>query len=253
MGANVSPMDMGSGHRSGRQAGAGFPHEPQPPVSEPRRIYPVGLLLSGRRCLVVGGGKVAARKISGLLACGASVTVVAPRVHEAIAVLATEGEIATIDGPPLEVQVREYRDGEAAAYSLVVTATGDSEVDERVSRDAKNAGVWVNSADDPARSSFILPAVARDGAVSVAVSTSGTSPALATWLRDRLAEEMPVGSGEIAALLAEARQTLLRGGASTQSVDWHGLLEGALPSLVAEGRIEEARTLLEEALRAARE
>ena len=88
---------------------------------------------------------------------------------------------------PLDVQIRPYERGEAAAYRLVVTATGDPDVDGAVYADAEEAGVWVNSADDTEHCTFMLPAVHRDGPVSVAVSTGGTSPALAGWLRGRVA------------------------------------------------------------------
>ena len=118
-------------------------------------IYPVGLVVKGRRCLVVGGGRVAARKIAGLLACGAAVTVVAPEVHVAVAELSDSGVIAAIDESPLEVHIRPYSSGEAADYVLVISATGDPAVDETVRRDAQSAGVWVNVADDPSRCSFV--------------------------------------------------------------------------------------------------
>jgi siroheme synthase-like protein len=198
---------------------------------------------------VVGGGKVAARKIRGLLECGAAVTVVAPEAHEAIRVLADQGAISQIAGPPLDVQIREYREGEAARFDLVFTATGDADVDTKVHRDAEEAGVWVNSADDAAHSSFILPAVVRDGPVSVAVSTSGASPALATWLRDRLASHVQNGSGDLARLLNEARRTMKDSRTRTDVVDWTGLLNGPLPGLVAEGKLDEARAVIEHALR----
>lgn len=208
-------------------------------------VYPVGLVVQGQRCLVVGGGRVAAGKISGLLACGATVTVVAPEVHEAVALLAHEGAIAAIEGPPLDLQIREYRRGEAGGYRLVLTATGDPNVDGLVHRDAQSAGVWVNSADDVAHCSFLLPAVIRDGQVTVAVSTSGASPALAVWLRDRISETLGTGVGKLAELMAQARARIKDRGGRTDEVDWRNLLEGDLASVVAEGRIDEARKLLE--------
>jgi precorrin-2 dehydrogenase/sirohydrochlorin ferrochelatase len=219
---------------------------PRPLAAGPAHpVFPVGLLLAGRKCLVVGGGKVAARKIRGLLACGASVTVVAPEVHEAIELLARGGDIERNEGPPIEVHVREYQPGEARGYSLVVSATGDPMVAETVYRDAQKGGVWVNTADDAKLSTFILPAVVRDGPVTVTVSTSGASPALSSWLRDRLRAALGTGIGELADLLAEARQRLKARGSSTAAVNWRALLDGDLPGLVSEGRIEEARSLLE--------
>jgi siroheme synthase-like protein len=192
--------------------------------------------LRGRDCLVVGGGPVAARKASGLLECGATLTVIAPDVCDAMTKLA-----------PVTLERRPYVAGEAGAYRLVVTATGIPAVDGAVFADAEAAGVWVNSADDGAHCSFILPSVHRDGTVSVAVSTGGTSPALASWLRRKLAECAGPGLGELAELLGQARQSMHDAGRSTEDVDWIGLLDGALPTLVRQGRHAEARALIEAA------
>ena len=208
-------------------------------------IYPVGLVVKGRRCLVVGGGRVAARKIGGLLACGAAVTVVAPEVHVAIGELTASGVIAAIDESPLEVHIRPYAPGEAAQYLLVIAATGDVAVDDAVHRDAQSAGVWVNVADNPARCSFVLPAVARDGSVSIAVSTAGASPALAVWLRDLVVEALGPGIGDLAALLGEGRRRVHDQGGSTESIDWRRLLEGPLPDLVRGGHMDQARAELD--------
>ena len=185
---------------------------------------------------MVGGGPVAARKARGLLRCGALVTVIAPAVCDAMTQLT-----------PLTVARRPYAHGDAAGYRLVVTATGIPAVDGAVYADAEAAGVWVNSADDMAHCSFIMPSVHRDGPVSVAVSTGGTSPALAAWLRARLAESGGPGLGELADLLGLARQRLHDAGRSTERVDWVALLDGPLLGLIRAGQGDQARTLVEEA------
>jgi len=208
-------------------------------------IYPVGLVVKGRRCLVVGGGRVAARKISGLLACGAAVTMVAPEVHVAIGELTAAGVIAAIGESPLEVKIRPYRSGEATDYLLAVAATGEASVDELVHRDALAAGVWVNVADDASRCTFILPAVARDGTVSIAVSTAGASPALAGWLRDRIVLALGPNLGDLAALLEEGRRRIHDQGRSTETLDWRAVLDGPLPEMVRQGRIDDARAALD--------
>jgi siroheme synthase-like protein len=208
-------------------------------MTEPRptqNLYPVSLDVSGRRCLVVGGGDVAARKARTLLDCGASVTVIAPELGEGMEALT----------PSLHaVERRPYRPGDVSSFRLVVTATGVSAVDGAVHADAERAGVWVNSADDRANCSFILPAVHRDGAVIVSVSTSGTSPALASWLRTRLARECE-GVGVLADFLGEVRQRLQRAGVSTESLNWNELLDGPLPELVRTGDLDRARAVVEE-------
>lgn len=201
----------------------------------PAAFYPVSLDVTGRACLVVGGGKVAARKARTLVECGALVTVIAKS-------LATEMEELS---ERLEaVERRTYAGGDAARFRLVVTATGDPDVDGAVHADAEMAGVWINSADDRAHSSFILPAVHRDGAVTVAVSTGGLSPAFASWLRDRLAAECGENAGALAALIGEAREQLVRSGKRSDSVDWAALLDGPLLDLVRAGDWDNAQAIV---------
>jgi siroheme synthase-like protein len=185
---------------------------------------------------VVGGGPVAVRKARGLLGCAATLTVIAPDVCAAMAELT-----------PLTIERRPYAEGDAGAYRLVVTATGIPAVDAAVFADAEAAGVWVNSADDVEHCSFILPSVHRDGAVTVAVSTGGQSPALASWLRARLAAREGTGLGALAELLGRARQSVHDAGRSTEMVDWVALLDGSLPELVRDGRFDEARAVVEAA------
>jgi siroheme synthase-like protein len=175
---------------------------------------------------------VAARKARGLLDCGAVVTVIAPEVG---------ADMAALNGITLER--RRYAPDDAGRFRLVVTATGRPEVDATVSADAEAAGVWVNSADDRAHCSFILPSVHRDGPVTVAVSTSGVSPALASWLRRRLAAAAG-DVGTLAELMGEARARLKETGASTESVDWAAVLDGPLPALVDQGDLINARAIL---------
>lgn len=201
--------------------------QPDPPL-----YYPISLNVSGRACLVVGGGSVAAWKARTLLDCGAAVTVIASTFSDEMEALV----------PRLHAfERRPYGKGEAAAFRLVVTATGIPEVDGSVYADAETAGVWTNSADDVAHCSFILPAVHRDGPVTVAVSTGGLSPALASWLRTRLAADCGDGIGILAQLLGEARTRLRETGRSSESMDWRQLLDGPLLNLVRAGDIDGAR------------
>jgi precorrin-2 dehydrogenase/sirohydrochlorin ferrochelatase len=176
------------------------------------------LRLSGRRVLVVGGGAVAARKAQGLLAADADVTVVAPNLSPEMDALR----------PAVAVEQRAYRAGEAAEFRLVVTATDDAAVQQRVYDDAEAAGVWVNAADDPERCSFTLPAIVRNGPVVVAVSTQGASPALASGLRDRIAAALPPDVDAVAAELSRRRRDLRDRGISTESVDWSGQVAALL-------------------------
>jgi len=182
------------------------------PVDAP--VYPIGLVVDGRPCLVVGGGRIAARKVEGLVACGARVTVIAPEVVDDIT-----------DQPDVVVVRRPYRRGDLRGFVLVITATGVPEVDAAVFDDAEHAGVWVNSADDPAHCSFILPAVLRREPVVVTVSTNGHSPALASWLRDRLAQVVPDDVGALARRLSARRDAIHAGGQTTEGMDWRPVIE----------------------------
>jgi precorrin-2 dehydrogenase / sirohydrochlorin ferrochelatase len=183
-------------------------------VADAPRVYPVALRLAGRPVLVVGGGEVAARKIAALLEAGAEVTVIAPEIVASLG-----------DDPRVRVEQRAYAPGDVAGYRLVVVATDDAAVNQAVFDEAEAAGVWVNAADDPQRCSFVLPAVARRGPVTIAVSTGGTSPALAGWLRDRLATDLPAGLEEVVERLAAERQTLQAAGQATDQADWRRRIE----------------------------
>jgi len=147
-----------------------------------------------------------------------------------------------------EVERRPYTAGDAARFRLVVAATGIPGVDGQVFADAEAAGVWVNSADDRAHSSFILPAVHRDGSVTVAVSTAGRSPALASWLRDRLSAVCGDGIGTLAQILGDARAQMQEAGLRIDTVDWAALLDGPLPSLVAAGELDNAAAIVADAI-----
>ena len=201
--------------------------------------YPVQLNLAGTPVLVVGGGRVARRKVEGLLPTGAAVTVVAPEVDRDLAAL-----------PGLAVERRPYRPGEAAPpYRLVLTATDDTATNQQVHDDAEANGIWVNSADDPERCTFTLPAIVRNGDLTLTVATNGRSPALAAHLKQRLADEF--GGDDYATLLdllAEARRALHTEGRSTEGLDWQSALDSDMLSLIRGGRISEARDRLKTCL-----
>ncbi len=142
-----------------------------------KNYYMACLDVTGRRCLVVGGGSVGLEKASGLIACGARVTVVSPELDERFASTA-----------PIEWIERRYRKRWDLRHAfLVIAATSDRAVNERVHRDAESRGMLCNVADVPDLCNFILPAVHREGPIAVAVSTGGASPALAKRLRSQIA------------------------------------------------------------------
>lgn len=204
------------------------------PVAEP--LYPVNLVLAGRRCLVVGGGRVAARKVEGLLAVGARVEVVALSVGEEI----RAGGASWSERP--------YRVADLDGAWLVITATDDPAVNRQVKADGDAAGVWVNAADDPANCSFTLPAVVRQGPVTVTVATGGHSPALARWLKEHVQSEMGPEVATFALLLSEVRDRIRASGRSTEAVDWRPVLDWSMLELIRAGRAAEVRERLEACL-----
>jgi siroheme synthase-like protein len=217
---------------------------PEPGAAAP--LYPVSLDVAGRPVLVVGGGAVACRKVSGLLASGAQVTVIANAVGAELAAF-----LAAQPTPPVTVHTRAFRAGDTAGYRLVISATGYPEVDGAVAADADAAGIWINSADDPPHCTFHLPTVRRAGQVAVAVSTRGTSPALGGWLADRFMTSAGGEVGALAELLAVGRSELQAAGLLTSAVDWRALLDGTLPELVRTGALDDARSLIAAAVAAA--
>ncbi len=141
-------------------------------------MYPVMLSLRDRPVLVVGGGEVALRKIEGLLAQGARVTVIAPEPAQEVDALAREGGI--------ELRRRRYEAGDVAGFVLVFAATDDREANGRVCADAREAGLWVNVADDPEYCTFHLPARVQRGAMQLAVASDGGAPFVVRRLRQML-------------------------------------------------------------------
>jgi siroheme synthase-like protein len=200
------------------------------PVDAP--LYPVNLLVAGRRVLVVGGGAVGAEKARRLVEAGAVVHVVGSRVGDAVRALDVTWE------------ERPYERGEVSGYRLAVACTDDPGTNQAVFDDGELAGVWVNAADDPARCSYTLPARLDRGRVLVTVSTAGHSPALATWLRDRLAEHVGPEIETLLDLLAEARSEALAAGRQVPAADWRTALDSGMLDLVRAGRLDEARALL---------
>ncbi len=202
----------------------------------PEVLYPVSLVVAGRRCVVVGGGTVAARKVAALLDAGADVVVVAPEV------------CAEIRAMPVRVEERPYTAGDLDRAWLAIAATDDRDINRQVHADGRHARVWVNAADDPAACAFTLPAVLRRGPVSVAVSTGGHSPALAGWLRDQIAAQFGPEIGRLAELLSEARDELQAAGRSTEGLDWRKALDSDMLELIRKGRMAQARERLQACL-----
>jgi siroheme synthase-like protein len=180
-----------------------------PQQRAPQFAYPVALDLHDVVVLVVGGGRIGARKAAGLAAAGARVRLVAREVSEHV----DAGDVS-------EVRRRAFVDDDLDGVRLVVTATGDEIVDAAVAAAARSRGIWVNAADQPADCEFILPAIARRGRVTIAVSTDGASPALARELRNVVADLFGDELAVFAEQLAAERAAIQASGGSTEEIDW---------------------------------
>ncbi len=201
---------------------------PSPPT-----VLPLALVLRGRRCLVVGGGRRAARRVTELAESGASVVVVAPELSDRVA-----GLVEAM--PSVSWHKGHFEPDDLEGVHLAVAATNDAAVDQRVFDLAEARGTFVHCPDDPARCSAYAMALVRRGHVTVAVTTAGTSPALAAYLKDWLDARLDEGLGGVAQLLADVRRELHDVGRSTEGRGWHDVVDDELVATVAEGRSEQA-------------
>ena len=181
--------------------------------------FPVNLNLGGRPVVVVGGGRIALRKVEQLLMADAEVTVISPDfVHEFHAM-------------PVTLVQREYERGDIDAFRLVITATGNTPVNQSIYDECEEKGIWINSADDPDRCAFTLPAALRRGDLMVTVSTGGASPALASWLRSHLELSIVPEFEEVVSRLAVERARIHAEGESTENVEWQPIIAGVMADL----------------------
>lgn len=162
---------------------------------------PIFLDLSGRKCLLVGGGKVAERKVQALLEAGAGVTLISPEVTATLERMAAAGQLRHL--------ARRYQRGDLRGASLVFAASDDEAAHRAIAAEARELGIPINVADEPELCDFIAPAVSSRGALKIAVSTSGLSPGFAARVRDEIEHEIGVEYGVALVIIGAARQWLL--------------------------------------------
>src|ERR671933_2163560 len=160
-------------------------------------FYIACLRLTGRRCVVVGGGEIGLEKVEGLLACDGRVVLIAPEAIPGLVELAEEGSIEWIR--------RDYETGDLEGTFIAIAATDDTDVNIRVYDDAERRAMLVNIVDVPPLCNFILPAIVRTGPLAIAISTAGASPALAKRIKRQVAAQFGPGYARLAVLLNEAR------------------------------------------------
>lgn len=203
---------------------------------------PIFLDVKARPCLVVGGGRVALRKLNHLLEAGAEARVIAPEVTAEIQALADKGAV--------QLQLREFAPTDLDGLLLVVAATDQREVNRQISEQARNLGLLVNVADQPEDCNFLMPAVIDRSPVVVAVSTGSASPVLARMIRARLESLVPAGYGRLAELCARYRDRVKE--RFDQQRDrrrfWDRVLQGGVAERVFSGHLAEADQAMEREL-----
>lgn len=164
------------------------------------KYYPIFLDIAGKKCVVVGGGDVAARKVKRLSDCGAKVFVVSPELTPELATLKA--------GNGIEHIATHYDIQHLAGAVLIIGATDNDKINEAISNDARNLGIPVNIVDDPQKCDFILPSVVERGDLTMACSTGGNSPALARRLREELESAYGEEYGTLLKLLGQLREKM---------------------------------------------
>jgi uroporphyrin-III C-methyltransferase/precorrin-2 dehydrogenase/sirohydrochlorin ferrochelatase len=199
---------------------------------------PVFLQLRSARAVIVGGGRIAARKADLLLAAGARITVAAPRLHEELHVRAAAGEIVHI----AQSFVPAHLDGAAVA----IGATGIKAVNAAVSQAARERGIPVNVVDDPSLSTFIFPAIIDRSPVVVAVGSAGRAPVLARWVREQIEAILPSRLGALARFMGERRAAVQRAiGPAARRAFWERIVRGRTGASVLAGETHGAQRAFE--------
>ncbi len=199
--------------------------------------YPILLNIQGRKCLVVGGGPVALRKVKALLEHGANVEIVSPTFCPELNQLATDGAIRAIQ--------RDYKSEDLQHTFIAIAATDDAKTNERVAAEARRRGILVNLVDDPKNSDFIVPSYLKRGDVIIAVSTSGRSPALARKIRSELENDFKAEYEQLAVVADEVRSELKQQGITVSSDAWQEVLSlNSLMELLRQGKNQEAKEIM---------
>lgn len=206
------------------------------------RYYPVSLNITQKDCLVVGGGAVGTRKAETLLKCGAIVTVISEEFSDALTARNETGGLVTVS--------REYSTSDLDGMFLVVCATSNRELNQRIGSDAKKKNILCNIADLPDESDFVLPSVVNRGDLTISISTSGKSPALAKKLRKDLAAQFGEEYALFLHLMGAIREKLLaeKHDPATHKKLFTQLIEGELLELTGQNDIKNIDLLLQKTL-----
>ncbi len=199
-------------------------------------FYPVFLNLTGRRCVIIGGGQIAEGKISKLLDSGAKIIVISPDATQGIRGFAERGQI--------EFDLRKYQEGDLQGAFLVIAATNDRVVNQEIFEEAEKQGILLNAVDDMPRCSFIAPSIVEKGPVTVAISTGGASPALARKLRENMEVSSALDWADATGVLSKARQIIKDKQIAVDPQRWQCCMTDELLTMIQAGHENEALDLL---------
>jgi siroheme synthase-like protein len=199
--------------------------------------YPIFLNISGKRCVIIGGGQVSLRKVKALLEHRASIEVISPDACPELNKLAKDGKISMLP--------RRYRAGDLKDAFIAIATTSDRGINFEIAREAQRKSVLVNVVDDQENSDFIAPSYIRRGDITIAVSTAGRSPALARKIRNRLEKDFGDEYASLARLTDEVRAEIKRQGIKVDGDGWQEALDlDLLIKLLREKGKEKAKAVL---------
>lgn len=204
--------------------------------------YPIFMKIAGRRCVVIGGGEVALRKISMLLKADAAIAVVSPQLEHELADMAAAAKISHIPG--------QFEPSQLEGACLVVAATDDQAVNEAVSAAARARNIPVNVVDAPALCTFTMASIVDRAPIVIAISSSGAAPVLARMIRSRIETLVPASYGRLAALAAEFRERVKQRFSSMQDrrIFWEDALQGPIAELMLSGQEAASRQAMHDVL-----
>jgi siroheme synthase-like protein len=199
--------------------------------------YPIFLGISGKKCVVVGGGEIALRKVRALIEHEAELKVISPELCLELAQMAEKGVIMVLQ--------RSYNDGDLEGAFMVIAATDDGKINGKVAREARERGILVNVVDGPEQSTFIAPSYLRRGGLAIAVSTDGKSPALARKIRTKLEKDFGAEYASLVLMISEIRSDLKNQGIKIGGGTWQKAIDlDALPRMLKAGQSEKAKATL---------
>lgn len=205
-----------------------------------KKYYPIFIDLTEKRCLVIGGGRIAERKVKMLVEYGAKVSVISPELSLVLEQMARDGEI--------EIKKRKFTPGDTEGFTLVIAATNAKQVNAQIVEETKTNNILCNIVDRPDLCSFIAPSVIRRGPLQIAISTGGNSPALSKAIRQKIETEIGEEYGKLAELLGNLRDEIkeeFSDNEAARSSIWGKIVYSEeILSLLREGRYKEVQEII---------